>query len=60
MLGVMEYEHSYFYRVNCEKARLAASPDEKLRNNVDAKPTFFFGVTNDLNLRLLVSGLMGK
>ena len=54
----MSYEETHFYKVN--SAGKAASPDEQKRNNVDNKPNYYFYVTSDLNLRLFLSGLMGK
>lgn len=50
----MQYEHTYFYKVNTLKSAHAASADEKLRNNVEEKPTFFVMVASDMNLRLIV------
>lgn len=56
----MSYEETQFYRLNSQKANEAVSADEKLRNNVDKKPAFFVMVASDLNIRLILSGLMGK
>lgn len=56
----MHYHHTYFYLTNSAKARNAVTADDQLRNNVDEKPTYFVMVSSDVNLRLILSGLMGK
>jgi hypothetical protein len=55
----MEYEKTQFYKTNAEKTGRVTLEDQK-KNNADEKPTYFFFVSSDLNLRLLMSGLMGK
>ena len=56
----MLYEHSYFYKSNSDHKKLGLSLDEQLRNNADSNPDFYFYVTNEINMRLLLSGLIGK
>jgi len=56
--GQMAYEDTHFYRLNA--AGKGASLDEQKKNNADDKPNYYFYVTSDLNMRLFLSGLMGK
>lgn len=56
----MSYTHSFFYKSNSDHNKLGASLDEQLRNNADSNPDFYFYVTDEINMRLLLSGIIGK
>lgn len=54
----MDYKKTFFYLKNAGKE--TDRGDDAYKNNADAKPSFFLYVTQEINLRLLLSGLIGK
>jgi hypothetical protein len=57
--GRLHYHHTQFYKLHAEKDK-NAHPEERLKNNVEENPNFYLYVTDEVNLRLFLSGLMGK
>jgi hypothetical protein len=56
--GLMDYKKTKFYLKHASKS--SDRGDEAHANNADDKPSFFLYVTEEINVRLLVSGLVGK
>lgn len=59
-LSQINYKDTYFYKQATLKSENAVLGDEKYRNNADEKPSYFVMVAKDVNVRLIMSGLMGK
>lgn len=60
MVGQIHYKDTFFYKQATLKSENAVLGDEKFRNNADEKPSYFVMVAKDVNVRLIMSGLMGK
>jgi hypothetical protein len=60
LIGSMSYHHTFFYKQNGPKKSEPASLDDMIRNNADNKPSFFFYVTDEIYVRLMLSGMVGK
>lgn len=56
----MSYKKTFFYKNNGPKEGETQHLDEMIRNNADENPNFFFLVTEELNMRLFISGIIGK
>ena len=54
----MKYQKTFFYLQNTQKESYGL--DDKIRNNAEENPSFYFYVTEEINLRLMLSGLIGK
>jgi hypothetical protein len=53
----MHYHKTFFYKSNGPKKTDKYFLDEMVRNNADENPNFFLFVTEEVNMRLFLSGI---